>query len=72
MFLKISIISILLGGLGILSGLLAFEITPIDFAIKYLYNFLIPIEGVLISISGVSFLIWCAQLYKELFKGNKI
>lgn len=67
MFLKTSIISILLGGLGILSGLLVLELTPIEFALKYLDNFLIPIEGVLISNSGISFLIWCTQLYKKLF-----
>lgn len=67
MFLKTSIISILLGGFGVLSGLLVLEITPIEFALKYIDGFLIPVEGVLLSIGTISFFVWCAQVCKKLY-----
>lgn len=67
MFLKTSIISILLGGLGILSGLLVLETTPIEFAVKYIDDFLVPVEGVLLSIGTISFFVWCVQICKKLY-----
>lgn len=67
MFLKTSIVSILLGGFGVLSGLLVLEITSIEFAVKYIDDFLVPVEGVLLSIGAISFFVWCVQVCKKLY-----
>lgn len=67
MFLKISILSILLGGFGVLSGLAMYYIAPVEFAIKYTYDFLMPVGGVLLSIGTISFFVWCMQVCKKLY-----